>query len=646
MSDQTFTQDDRFAKLTTEFGKDVLLLNSVQGSERMGELFAYRVVVQSQNETVAYTDLLGTGCTIEYGDAYLHGVITDFEQTCESDSIKDNPLDEYTFTFRPWAWLLTQTSHCRTFANMTVSDIVSAVCADAQVDVDIADTPNTRVSDAQYNESDFDFLYRLLQREGLTFFFIHADGSQTMKIVADPASLPDISIDDPEEVRARHHLCTNTVQQTGYDYQNPQNLVVQLDDGGYGTDLQTLQRTLDSQDDLSLDDAAETCTQAYNATWQKRFETLTARSDDPTIQVGRAFNSTWVDRLKSGSDSGESEKVVITNVNLKVTNCRYEPDVATSDDLDIELQYDFVRADRLPGLPTIPNRARIDGIQSAKVIDNADPLNLGRLLLRFFWDGQDDESAASTAWARVCQMWASNSFGGHSVPEVDDEVLCGFENGNPNRPVVIGRLHNSANLPPDGDLTNQTILQTRSGHQLIFTEDDSSETQGIFFHSTNDFSRVVDNDDELKVSNNRTVTIDEGDDSLTLNSGGRSVEIKEGDDELKVNAGDRSVEIAEGDLSVNCEAGNIVQQAGDSISLQAESSISLQVGGNSIEITPEGITLSVGGSAIELSESGVTISGAQITVSADASLELSSSAILEASGSAEVTLQGGIVMIN
>ncbi len=638
MSDQTFTQENRFAQLTTELGSDVLLLNSVQGSERIGELYVYRVVLQSQNESVAYKDLLGTGCTIQYRDEYLHGVITAFEQRCESDSIKDEPLDEYVLEFRPWVWLLTQMAHCRTFANMKVSDIVSAICADAQVDVDIADTPNTRVSDAQYNETDFEFLYRLLQREGLTFFFIHADGSQTLKIVDDPAALPVTSIDDPEEVTARHQLCTSAVKQTGYDYQNPQNLVEKSDDGGYGNDLKNLERVIDSQDDLSLDDAADTCTQATNSTWNGPFETLSAQSDDPTIQVGRAFDSAWVDRLKSGSDSGETGKVVITAVDLKITNSRYEPDAAASNDLDIELQYDFVRADRLPGLPTIPNRARIDGIQSAKVIDNADPLNLGRLLLRFFWDGQAEEDAASTAWARVCQMWASNSFGGHSVPEVNDEVLCGFENGNPNRPVVIGRLHNSANLPPDGDLTNQTILQTRSGHQLIFTEEDSSETQGIFFHSTNDFSRQVDNDDELKVSGNRTVTIDEGDDKLTLNSGSRSVEIDEGDDELKLNSGSRSVEISEGDLSVDCDAGSITLEAGNTITLK--------VGGNQIEISASGITLTVGGNSIELSESGISVSGSQVTVSADASLELSSSAVLEASGSAEVTVKGGVVMIN
>lgn len=619
MADQTFTQENRFAELTTELGSDVLLLNSVTGCERLGELYVYRVVVQSENESVAYTDLLGTGCTIKYDGEYLHGVITAFEQTCESDSPLEDPLDEYVLEFRPWAWLLTQKSHCRTFANMKVSDIVSSVCGDAQIDVDIADTPNTRVSDAQYNETDFEFLYRLLQREGLTFFFVHADGSQTMKIVSDPASLPTITIDEPEEVTARHQLCTNNVQQTGYDYQNPQNVVTKSDDGGYGNDLKDLQRIVDSQDDLSLDGAADTCTQAMNSTWNRAFERLSARSDDPTIHVGRAFDSAWVDRLKSGSDSS-TNKVVITSVDLKITNSRYEPDAPVSNDLDIEVRYEFVRADRLPGLPDIPSRARIDGIQTAKVIDNADPLNLGRLLVRFFWDGQDDASAASTAWARTSQMWASNSFGGHSVPEKDDEVLIGFENGNPNRPVIIGRLHNSANLPPDGDLTNQTILQTRSGHQLIFTEDNSSETQGIVFHSTNDFSRVVDNDDKLEVSGNRTTTIDQGDDKLTLNSGSRSVEI------------------SEGDASTTCDSG--------SITLDAGKSITLKVGGNQIEISSSGITLTVGGNSIDLSESGISISGSQVQVSADASLQLSSSASLEASGSAEVTVKGGIVMIN
>ncbi|MCA9072394.1 MAG: type VI secretion system tip protein VgrG, partial [Planctomycetaceae bacterium] len=424
MPSLTFTQEDRYAQLTSALGNDELLLKSVEGIERMGELYVYRAVVRSENTSVAYPDLLGTGCTIQYDGKYLHGVITAVEQTSDSNSIKESPLDDYVLEFRPWAWLLTQTSHCRTFANMKVSEIVSAVCEEAQVDIDIADTPNTRVSDAQYNETDFDFLYRLLQREGLTFFFIHANGSQTLKIINDPAALPVVEIDDPERVTARHQLTTTGVQQTGYDYQNPQNPVSQSDDDGYGKDLIVLERFVDSQDDLSLDEAAETCTQAMTETWQRQFETLSAQGDDPNIQVGRAFNSAWSNRLKSGSDS--SGKVVITSVELTITNSPYEPGPTTSSQPEIHLQFDFVRADRLPGLPEIPNRARIDGIQSARVIDNQDPLNLGRLLLRFFWDESGDDSTASTAWARVCQMWASNSFGGHSVPEPGDEVLCGF----------------------------------------------------------------------------------------------------------------------------------------------------------------------------------------------------------------------------
>jgi type VI secretion system secreted protein VgrG len=296
-------------------------------------------------------------------------------------------------------------------------------------------------------------------------------------------------------------------------------------------------------------------------------------------------------------------------------------------------------------------RPTVHGLQPALVVGKAGEEiwvdKYGRVKVQFYWDRVGKKNEDSSCWVRVSQIWAGKNWGWMTIPRIGQEVLVDFLEGDPDRPIIVGRVYNADQMPPwtlpdnqtqSGILTRSSKGGTSDNANYIQFED-KSDSEQINVWAQKDMNTTVENNDTQLVQQNRkinvngthtetivkdtTITITEGNHSTTVQTGNQTIEVDEGnqtttikmgDQSITLNMGDQSTQLDMGNVSVNCDLG--------AISMEAMTSITLTVGDSSITIDPV----------------GVTIQGTIISISGDA--------IVEVSGDALLDLTGGITLIN
>jgi type VI secretion system secreted protein VgrG len=297
-------------------------------------------------------------------------------------------------------------------------------------------------------------------------------------------------------------------------------------------------------------------------------------------------------------------------------------------------------------LRTTP-KPTIHGTQTAVVVGNDASTEIatdkyGRVKVQFFWDRDGKKTLDSSCWIRVAQNWAGKRWGVFFLPRVKDEVVVAFVEGDPDQPIIVGSVYNADQLPPydlPQDKTKSTI-KTRSSEKGTtdnFNEirfEDKKDSEEIFIQAEKDFNRVVKNNDTEKIGfttkkdgnqtidvyNNRTATLDQGNESLTVKKGTRTVTVKS-DDKHEVQQGNLTVTVDQGNASYKISQGTCT--------IEAMQSITLKVGQTTIKLTPTGITMQ--STMIKIQASGMLQSQGGFN---------------KITGDTLVQMQGGIVKIN
>jgi len=238
------------------------------------------------------------------------------------------------------------------------------------------------------------------------------------------------------------------------------------------------------------------------------------------------------------------------------------------------------------------------------------------------------------------------------IPRVGQEVIVDFLEGNPDCPIVTGRVYNADQMPPyelDANKTQSGIKSrsTKEGSAENFNEirfEDKKGSEELYVHAEKDFTRVVENNDKQKVGfdkkspgdqtvdiyNNRTVTIDQGNDALTVKTGNRTTEIKQGNEALTVAMGNRTASIKQGNDQLEVSMGNRTVK------------VNL---GKIAEEAMQGIELKVGQSSIKIDQMGVTIKGMMVSIEGQIKTDIKGT-MTTVGGDAMLTVKGGVVMIN
>jgi type VI secretion system secreted protein VgrG len=442
-----------------------LQFKSMSALEEISRLFEYQIIAISESNSILADDILGktVAVSLEIDDStkrWFNGVVTGF-------GIEGQLGRFYTYrlTARPWIWLMTRSSNIRIFQNLSTPDIIKQVFGDysGTVTDSLSGSYSPRVYCVQYRETDFNFVCRLMEEEGIYFFFKHAQDKHEL-VLADDGSAIDaapgldhINYNENENDwqangsinawRMRHEIQTGQVVLRDYNFETP------------STDLKsepaTSTRSHDEKDHevydypglygVKADGDARALIRIDEAS--SRFGRFTGEGNSISVVTGTRF--TLADHPRD--DQNAEYLVLQTQIDMEIATYEAEGDV----DLDTKFLCRLVaqpfadpfRPQRTTRKPTVA------GPQTAIVVGGGDAGDIetdkyGRVKVQFHWDRVGTKDADSSCWIRVASGWAGNGWGFISLPRIGQEVVVTFLEGDPDQPLVVGSVHNEEQLPP------------------------------------------------------------------------------------------------------------------------------------------------------------------------------------------------------
>lgn len=601
------TEDHLYISLETPLGKDVLILTEIEGTECLSTPFEFRLEMYAHTPTVDAKKILGKEATISLKfkekTRYINGVIGEFVQGPTLGrplSKRDLEMEEityYTAKLYPTFWVAQFNSDCRIFQNQDALKIIKTLFHEHHIR-DVKDLTRTRGRKTreycvQYNESAFDYISRLLEAEGIFYFFEYADNKHTLVLGDSESANPSLIHGEkveyargemtyhPFNVAFDCHIRETTVPSafasSDFNYTTPKtNLTAHTKGKGLGGEV------FKYPGKYQVHEVGENITTLRIQARENPQKTLQGRSTVPFFISGYKFKL-----------SGHERPDVNTNYVLHVVHhkARYDEELGK-----------FLYENSFEAYPSsVPFRPplrtphpKIYGSQTAIVTGKKDEEiwtdNYSRIKVKFHWDrhGKDDET--SSCWIRVATLWAGAQWGVLYTPRIGQEVVVSFLNGDPDRPLVTGSVYNADHMPPyrASDPTKATIKSNTSKGGKGFNEfryEDKKGHEEIYIHAQKDMNIDIINDRTTKIEKgNCTTTIMAGDRTVTLqgksekdeNPGGPS---KRGNDFLTIEKGNRTVILKKGN-ELHKVTGNYTRTVTKDYTLKVDGNLTIDVTGN------------------------------------------------------------------
>ena len=633
------TQDNRFMTITTPLGKDVVVARGFEGTDALSMPFSYELDLVSEDSNIKFEDIIGKKVTVSIalsdgGTRYFNGIISRFSQISGSTETEDGlQLARYSATMVPWFWLLTRSSDSRIFQNLSVPDIVQKIFNKPDFQsysfkMSLQDTYTPKEYCVQYRETDFNFVSRLLEQEGIFYFFEHEDGNHTMVLA-----------DSPQE----HKLCpgqgTVKCQSVASQVMVEEDMIGTLGRlqeimaGKYtvkdfnfkmpSTDLKVempgKQRLgpgelefYDYPAEYTIRNEGNRVADLRMQAEEAKITTITGSSSCRVFSSGYRFVLTGHYR-----DEMNDRAYVLASVNHWAS----EPAGSSGDDVTVGYGNSFtcIPWDIPYRPPLITAKPIIGGVQTAIVTGPSGEEiytdEFGRVKVQFHWDREGKKDDMSSCWIRVGQLWAGPSWGGVYIPRIGQEVIVDFIEGDPDRPIIVGCVYHGENKPhydlPDYK-TRSTVRSEStiggSGYNEIRFEDKKGE-EHLYVHAQRNHDIIVEKNLHRWVGEEtHLMTLKDqmedvgGDDNLHI--GGNLNE--KVDQTISLQAG-LNLQVKAG-MNAALEATQIHLKAGATMVLEAGAQLSMKVGGNFIDINPGGVFIN--GTMIMINSGGAAGEGA------------------------------------
>jgi len=488
-----YSQAGRPIVITTPLGPDRLLLAGFRGHESISQLFRFELDLLAEvNTDIHFEDIIGQGVTIQMRLAndetrYFHGIVKRFSQG-GSDEI----FTAYHAEVVPKPWLLTKTVQSRIFQNMSVPDILHEVFSGIDITFKLSGTYYPRNYCVQYRESDFDFASRLMEDEGIYYFFHHSDGAHQMVVTDAQTSYPQVTgqsnfLYEPREGGVREGMRIRTwekaqelrsAQYTVRDYcfeepsaklEETNPTIDQVKVGGVTHKLNLASKELEIYDYPGgcakrydgVDSEGGAFAQGFTQMSEDRNRIVRVRMEEEECASLEIAGTSDCGNLAAGYKfgleghfNGDGE-YLLTRVEHSARQSGYR-----TEEKD-EFSYDNRFVCMPVGLIYRPRRGTprpvIAGVQTATVTGPpgeatsgqsifCDPY--GRVKVQFHWDRKGKMDSGSSCWLRVAQFWAGNGWGAFFWPRIGHEVVVVFEEGDPDQPLIVGSVYNAVNMPP------------------------------------------------------------------------------------------------------------------------------------------------------------------------------------------------------
>lgn len=609
-----FNQASRLAKITSPLGPDVLLLNEMGGGEELGRLFYYDLQLNSLDANIDLNQLLGKPMNVSLqladgGERYFHGIVA----RC-SQNIDQGQFASYQVTLRPWLWLLSRTSDCRIFQNLSIPQIIKQVFRDLGFS-DFEDALSRPYREweycVQYRETSFDFVSRLMEQEGIYYFFRHeqdrhvlvlADAYGAHATVPGYTSVPYYPKDEQQRERDHMHnwqlaqqVQSGSLELNDYDFQRPSASI----------DVRSAMPRPHTAGDYPLYDYPGTYVKSEDGEHyaRTRIEALQALHEQVEFSGNaRGLGAGHLFSLTGFSRRDQNREYLILIAHYRITQERLESGGGGgSAQFDSSLTCIDAQQSFRPQANT--HRPIVKGPQTALVVgpkgEEIWTDQYGRVKVHFYWDRHDQSNENSSCWIRVSQSWAGKNWGSIQIPRIGQEVIVSFLEGDPDRPIITGRVYNAEqtvpyDLPENATQSGMKSRSSKGGSPANFNEirmEDKKGLEQLYIHAERNQDIVVEVDESHSVGHDRNKSIGH-DETVTI--GNNRLRIVKQEDILSVG-----------------------QKKTDSIS----QSYVIEVG--------ENLRLVCGESILELNASGqINLTGVQISFYASGDAEFNTGGVL------------------
>ncbi len=505
------TQDERSIGIETLLGKDVILLLGISAQESISDSFVYTLDVASSRMDITAKEILGSSIdfwlTLSDGSRrYFNGYVSRFS----GGALKSIEYRSYQLQVVPKSWFLGKNRNFQIFPNKTVVQIIEEIFTENNIVFrkNITRTNYSVLTYAvQYQESSLAFVTRLMHEHGLFYYFEQKKGEHKL-VLADNNngySMNTTSYDSTgaesgiypcnsqviqsysEEITGHikdwmhdSEFFSGTYTQSDFNFESPgQNLTrsssTTVDQPGV-----TDNELFHYPGGFSNTTDGETYTDRRIEEQELKYAVIQASSNYRHFFPGCkfSFSSHTFDSERLDENDAEKHYAVI-RLNFSITETSYFTD--GSESIIYSNSFSAIPADKIYFSYNEMTKPRVYGPQTAIVVGPVDEEvytdGYGRVKVKFHWDRAEESNESSSCWLRVSQNWAGSGWGSVALPHVGNEVIVSFVNGDPDRPIVTGRVYNFDNMPPEApqENTEKNITQDDFGNKIILDATDSAE---------------------------------------------------------------------------------------------------------------------------------------------------------------------------
>lgn len=657
----SYIEADRPMTVTTPLGPDVLLLTGLSGREAISELFSFQLeFIAEQKADIPFEKLLGQKITVnlrlpDEKTRYFSGICSRFSQ-----GERDAHFTTYRMEIVPQFWLLTRKVQSRIFQHISVPDILKKVLDGLDVSFEIQGQFQPRDYCVQYRETDFNFASRLMEEEGIYYFFKHLSDGHRMVVANTPQSHPEmpeyskliyeeieggnreedrvLSWEKTQELRSGKYLVWDHTFELPHKHLEADRSIIESVPVGSVTH----KFQVGGNDKLQVYD--------YPGEYAQRFDGINTSGGEQAVELQKIFedNKRTVgiriqqEEVRGISISGTGNCRQMTSGHKFTLQRHYNADgqyVVTGIHHDARLggfrtdmeEFEYSNSFTcipfaLPFRPVrITPKPVVQGTQTAVVVGPSGEEiftdKYGRVKVQFHWDRFGKYDSDSSCWLRVATSWAGRQWGSISIPRIGHEVVVAFQEGDPDQPIVIGSVYNADMMPPyklpDGKTVSTWKSDSSVGHKG-FNEiqfEDKKGNEKIFLHGEKDYHIRIKNDRHEYIGNDMHQIVERDilkevkrDENVTVD---RDVIGKIKRDSFLTVEGKQAIKIT-GSRSLDV-TGNVIEEFKADHSQSVTGKYYLKCPSIVIEGLNE-LTVKVGGNFIKIDNSGVTVVGTMVNI--------------------------------
>jgi type VI secretion system secreted protein VgrG len=674
-----FLEANRYLYLTTPLGDDKLLLRSLEGDEALSRLFSFDLEMEAENTTnVDFDKLIGQkvsfgvqGADPSLTPRHFHGIVVEMVQ-----GARGTHLTSYSMTVAPEIWKLSCKYRSRIFQHIKIPDLLKQLFTGFDAAYEIQGTFEEREYVVQYQESDLDFASRLMEEEGIYYFFKFVKGAHKLVLANTPQSHLDLpggsqvifeAIEgggrDDERITSwtkEQHWGSGKYTLWDHHFQLPhkkldaEQIIMDSVQAGkvthklklsgneelevYENPGQYAQR-FDGIDRAGGEKAAD-----LNKIFDDNKRTIGIRmqqEETPTILIHGESNH-W--QLTPGykftlqRHFNADGPYVVTSVSHEAGEGGFHSGQEEQEHYSNSFECIPYALKFTP--PCLTERPIVSGPQSALVVgppgEEIFTDKYGRVKVQFHWDREGQNNLESSCWLRVATSWAGQKWGSIHIPRIGQEVIVSFLEGDPDRPLVVGSVYNADMMPPYDLPANKTqsgiksrsskgagsanyneiMFEDLKGSELIRTHAEKDQLVEV----ENDRSVIVGHDESIKIEHDRTENV-KHDETVTVEGNRKHYVVGEEqvqtDGDLHLTASQNQNEKI--GMSYSRQVGmNAYDKTGMNYAMDAGMMIHLKAGMTAVIEAGMGLTIKSSGGSIDINPMGVFIQGNLVFINSGA----------------------------